>query len=111
MMRLLERHSCPVRLAEVDDLVARGRNDSDRWTRKGVCSHCGSLRPQRFIEMIKAGMLVTVDEGSADACVFDPAGRLAGKMDFSHLSHAERDEIRFLEISQRVNMGRANHWF
>lgn len=70
--------------------------DGDEW-KAGRCSYCGSMHPDRFMELVRAGSVLGTTSKSYKVYVEN------GKFYFQHLSHEQRQEFVDLYNARKVN--------
>lgn len=102
-----ERHTCPRRMQEVEPI--------DRWSKRNgelACSFCGSMHPDRFMELVEAGFQVVPTDKNYKAYLTDPAGKtLSVKFYYQHLDEAQR--LRFIELvnNARMHIAEPGHFY
>lgn len=88
-----DRHRCPRRVLEFGPWQ---RTDWDTWREDDTCSFCGSLRPEKFFELVEAGEEVIPTDKSYKAYV----GKY--KVYFQHFD--DQDQQRFIDLYNRGRM-------
>lgn len=74
---------CPKRFINAAD-------DADHWRHDGTCSYCGSLRPERFLELVDSG--VQIEPTDKDHKVY-----IGGKK--FYFQHLNKDQmLAFIEL-------------
>jgi hypothetical protein len=108
--RAEERHTCPRRAETGHDkpdspFVGSGTN-LDTWRTDPAgpyCSYCGSLQPDRFMELVRAGWTVGPTDKSYKAYLSeDEASQRQAKFYFQHLSAEQQDEFIELHNAKRI---------
>jgi len=61
----------------------------DPWEEDGTCSFCGSIEPEKFLNMVRAGEIVTPTDKNYKAYI----GKNQDKFYFKHLSSEQKDEF------------------
>ncbi|MEU1596218.1 hypothetical protein ABZ468_26000 [Streptomyces sp. NPDC005708] len=87
----------------------------DTWsTRQGLagqaavgrsCSFCGSLHPDRFMELVREGWIVGPTDKDYKAYLERPGGGVEAKFYFQHLSEAQCREFVDLYNSRAMSLG------
>ncbi len=67
-----------------------------------VCSYCGSLEPERFLELAREGWDVGPTDKTYKAYLTDPASHETFKVYYQHLSQPQRE--RFIEMHNAQEM-------
>jgi hypothetical protein len=91
----------------------------DRWeTRSGdvglACSFCGSLHPDRFLQLVREGWVVGPTDKAYKAYLEAPEGDGSGKRAkfyFLHLSTQQQDEFVELHNSHQMQVGYPGHFY
>jgi hypothetical protein len=91
----------------------------DRWqTRSGdvglSCSFCGSLHPDRFLELIHEGWVVGPTDKAYKAYLEAPEADGSGKRAkfyFLHLSQEQQDQFVELYNSRQMQIGYPGHFY
>lgn len=88
----MNTHNCP-RRSETFGLLRPAHNGvNDHWRADGTCSYCGSLSPERFLELAESG----VELGPTDKNYKVYVGTNE-KFYFKHLS--EEQMLKFIDLS------------
>lgn len=121
-----EAHSqtCPRRMAEYGPWEKT--DGLDRWeSRSGLvgqaevglsCSFCGSLHPDRFMELVRDGWSVGPTDKAYKAYLQEPdaaegQGGKSAKFYFLHLSSEQQAEFIDLHNSRRMTVGYPGHFY
>lgn len=117
-----EPQTCPRRMAEYGPWE---RTESiDRWEDRGglvgqeaiglSCSFCGSLHPDRFLELIRKGWIVGPTDKAYKAYLEPPQADQGGnraKFYFPHLSPEQQDQFIELHNSRQMQIGYPGHFY
>ena len=75
---------CPKRFLNAAD-------DVDHWRHDGTCSYCGSINPDRFLELAEAGVTITPTDKDHKAYI--------GGTNKFYFKHFTKDHmLRFIEL-------------
>lgn len=89
--------------------VPAGAPDHDHWLvrEKGrrTCSYCGSLHPDDFMELVRAGVEIGPTDKSYKMYVEGPEAGRIGKFYTQHLSPVQGREFWNLTVERRVTFG------
>ena len=85
----------------------------DRWSRRMgfaksrelACSFCGSMHPDRFMELMERDHTLGTTTKNYKAYVQEPMGKMIGKFYYQHLSEEQR--LQFIDMlnSNLVHIG------
>lgn len=119
-----ESQTCPRRMGEPGPWERE--EGLDRWeTGHGTvdqdqvglsCSFCGSLNPDRFLELVREGWIVGPTDKSYKAYLESPQdpevqGRTHAKFYFQHLSREQQDQFIDLHNSRQMKIGHPGHFY
>jgi hypothetical protein len=108
-----EQHTCPRRAETGRDNPGSPFRDSgtnlDTWRTDVAgpcCSYCGSLQPDRFMELVRAGWTVGPTDKSYKAYLAeDDASHRQAKFYFQHLTVGQQDEFIGLHNAKLIKFG------
>lgn len=75
------------------------------------CSFCGSLHPDRFMELVREGWIVGPTDKSYKAYLQSPEGASEAKFYFQHLSTPQRHEFVDLINAGNMQIGFPGHFY
>lgn len=107
-----ETQTCPRRMLEVGPWE-RAEN-LDHWQQRDgqpCCSFCGSLHPDRFMELVRDGWLVGPTDKPYKAYLSAPDGGREGKFYYLHLSDAQQGEFIELVNTGRMQISYPGHFY
>lgn len=91
--------------------------NQDSWNSTGSgpsCSFCGSLHPDRFMELARGGWTVGPTDKTYKVYLSSPEGegdRKEAKFYFQHLSVQQQDEFIDLVNSRSMKIGYPGHFY
>lgn len=108
-----QHHTCPRRAESGRDNPDSPFHGSginlDTWRDDAAgpcCSYCGSLQPERFLELARAGWIVGPTDKSYKAYLAeDETSGRQSKFYFQHLSVEQQDEFIELHNAQQIKFG------
>lgn len=80
--------------------------DFDTWDSDLTCSYCGSLRPDKFMEMVESGVEVIPTDKNYKAYVGNHQ-----KFYFQHLDEVQKNEFIALLNAKAVKIGYPGHFY
>lgn len=98
--------TCPRRMAEAGPW--RHRENLDRWRRSPVgdiCSFCGSLEPERFLQRLHEGWYLGPTDKRYKAYLGPEVGTQHAKFYYQHFSLQQQEEFLALYNSGQMNIG------
>lgn len=115
-------HSCPRRMKDVGPWDRR--EGIDRWSnrhgivgsRERACTFCGSLPPDRFLELVEQGYVVGPTDKTYKAYLHAPGdgpegGSMVGKFYFQHFTADQQQQFVDLLNAKRVAIGYPGHFY
>lgn len=75
------------------------------------CDYCGSLHPDRFMDLVREGCEVGPTDKSYKVYIHGPKGGMETKFYFQHLSDEQRREFVDLLNEKRVQIGYPGHFY
>ena len=119
-----ESQTCPRRMAEYGpwdrqeglDRWEAGHGTVDQDQVGLSCSFCGSLNPERFLELVRDGWVVGPTDKTYKAYLESPQtaegpGRVQAKFYFMHLSQEQQDQFIELHNSHQMVVGFPGHFY
>lgn len=114
----MENHTCPRRVengqADPNSPFRGSGIDLDTWRSEPVgpcCSYCGSLNPDRFMELVRIGWIVGPTDKSYKAYLSEGASGRQQKFYYPHLSSEQRDEFIELHNSHQMVIGYPGNFY
>lgn len=94
------------------------KESQDTWTDRGgvapSCSYCGSLHPDRFMELAREGWTVGPTDKTYKAYLSTPEGEgvhREAKFYFQHLSEQQQNEFIELVNDHTMKVGYPGHFY
>lgn len=111
--------TCPRRLAEFSpwehaeglDSWTAGRSLAGGKAPGPACSFCGSLHPDRFMELLEAGWYLGPTDKTYKAYIGEHEAVQNAKFYYPHLSSEQRDAFIALHNAGRMKIGYPGHLY